>query len=344
MSMTSDEIRERFLELLRGARPPAPAVRRRSCPPSTTRRCCSPRAGMHPLKPYFLGQREAAAPPPDDAARSASARPTSTSVGTTTRHLTFFEMLGNFSIGDYFKQGAVEFAWELSLRGLRLRPGRHLDHGLRGRRGARPRPRRGGDRGVAGDRRAARADRRCARARRTSGRPARPGPCGPCSELYLDRGLDFGKPDDLPGRRERALPRVLEPRVHAVRPGPGRTRSRRCRRKNIDTGLGLNRMAAILQGVDVGLRDRPVRAADRARRGAVAARATARTSRPTARCASSPTTRAAMTFLIADGVVPSNEDRGYVLRRIMRRAILQGRAARHRAGLPAALRRASCAS
>jgi alanyl-tRNA synthetase len=149
------------------------------------------------------------------------------------------------------------------------------------------------------------------------------GPCGPCSELYLDRGLDFGKPDDLPGgENERFLEywnlvfmQFDQNPVNTLTPLPA---------KNIDTGLGLNRMAAILQdkqtvfetdqfaplialgeelsgrryGTDVPV-DRALRIlADHSR---------------------------AMTFLIADGVVPSNEDRGYVLRRIMRRAILQGR-------------------
>ena len=114
--------------------------------------------------------------------------------------------------------------------------------------------------------------------------------------------------------------------------------------RNIDTGLGLNRMAAILQDVpsvfetdqflpliELGeeLSGAPLRQLGRA---------------STAACGSSPTTRAAMTFLVADGVVPSNEDRGYVLRRVMRRAIQHGRSLGCRAGLPGPLRRARCAS
>src|SRR5947208_15778032 len=150
------------------------------------------------------------------------------------------------------------------------------------------------------------------------------GPCGPCSELYLDRGVELGKPDDLPGGdNERFLEywnlvfmQFDQNPVNTLAPLPA---------KNIDTGLGLNRLAVILQdkesvfetdqfaplislGEELSGRhygqdsssDRALRAlADHGR---------------------------AMTFLIGDGVVPSNEDRGYVLRRIMRRAIQQGRA------------------
>ena len=145
---------------------------------------------------------------------------------------------------------------------------------------------------MAGDRRPARADRRVPAHRRTSGRPARLGPCGPCSELYLDRGLDFGKADDLPGgENERFLEywnlvfmQFEQNPVNTLTPLPA---------QNIDTGLGLNRMALILQGVDsvfdtdqfvplIGLGEelsgKRVRLVDPT---------------STARCASSPTTRAA---------------------------------------------------
>ena len=164
------------------------------------------------------------------------------------------------------------------------------------------------------------------------------GPCGPCSELYLDRGLEYGQPDDLPGgENERFLEywnlvfmQMDQNPVGVLTPLPA---------KNIDTGLGLNRMACHPAGQGDRVRDRPVRAADRARRGALRPALRRRSSRPTRRCASWPTTRARCRFLIADGVVPSNEDRGYVLRRIIRRAIQHGRAAGARARLPAPLRR-----
>ena len=217
--VTSDEIRERFLAFFAARdhkRLPSASLIPASYDPSVLLTT----AGMHPLKPYFQGRE----PPPHHRLTSCQKcfrTPDIEVVGTTTRHLTFFEMLGNFSLGDYFKEGAVEFAWELSLEGFGFEPGGHLGHGLRGRRGARPRPGRGGDRGVAGDRRPARADRPVpALGELLAGGPDRP-----------VRAVLGALPRPRPGvgqarrparRRERALPRVLEPRLHAVRPGPGR--------------------------------------------------------------------------------------------------------------------------
>jgi alanyl-tRNA synthetase len=278
-------------------------------------------AGMHPLKSYFQGLE----PPPHP--RLTTCQKTFRTadieiIGTTTRHLTFFEMLGNFSFGDYFKHEAVRFAWELSLDGfgfspddiwitvfagddeLRLGPDEEaiqawLEFGL-------PRER----------------IVECPRSE-NFWQAGPTGPCGPSSELYLDRGVEHGKPDDLPGgENERFLEywnlvfmQLDQNPVNVLTPLPAR---------NIDTGLGLDRMASILQGkptvfetdefaplISLGeelsgrrygqdfTTDKALRVlADHGR---------------------------AITFLIADGVVPSNEERGYVLRRIIRRAILQGR-------------------
>ncbi len=280
-------------------------------------------AGMQPLKPYFLG-REAPPAPTLTSCQKCFRTPDIEKVGSTLRHLTCFEMLGNFSIGAYFKQGAIEFAWELSREVFGFRGRGHLGDGVRGRRRARARaPTR--RRSSCGRRWACRASgSSAAPARRTSGKRGRSGRRGPCSELYLDRGLDFGTAeDDLPGgENERFLEfwnlvfmqYNQEPHDHLAQ----------LPTRNIDTGLGLNRMAAILQGkesvfetdqfqplIDLGQElsgrrygeelstDRALRIlADHAR---------------------------GMSFMVADGVVPSNEERGYVLRRVMRRAIQQGR-------------------
>jgi alanyl-tRNA synthetase len=278
-------------------------------------------AGMHPLKSYFAGVE----PPPHR--RLTSCQKTFRTVdieiiGTTTRHLTFFEMLGNFSFGDYFKREAVRYAWELSLEGFGFRAQDIWITVFAGDE----------ELGLGPDEEAIQAwlevgvprERIVECPRSENFWQAGPtGPCGPCSELYLDRGVALGRPDDLPGGdNERFLEywnlvfmQLDQNPVNVLAPLPA---------NNIDTGLGLDRMASILQGKPTvfetdefaplislgedlsGMRYGQDFATDKA------LRVLADHGR-------------AITFLIADGVVPSNEDRGYVLRRIIRRAILQGR-------------------
>ena len=319
-AMTSDDIRRTYLEFFEARdhrRLPSASLVPTGHDPSALFTV----AGMHPLKPYFMGLE---APPHR---RVTTCQKTFRTVdidiiGTTSRHLTFFEMLGNFSFGDYFKRDAARFAWELSTDGFGF-PAEDIwitvfagDDEL----------------GIGPDEEAIEAwleigvprERivECPRSENWWELPP-PGPCGPCSELYLDRGLGFGKADDLPGGdNERFLEywnlvfmQFDQNPANTLTPLPA---------KNIDTGLGLNRLASIVQGkpsvfetdqfwplIELGAelsgrrygQDYPT---DRA------FRLLADHSR-------------AMSFLIADGVVPSNEDRGYVLRRIMRRAIQQGR-------------------
>ncbi len=279
-------------------------------------------AGMHPLKPYFQGRER----PPHPRATTCQKTFRTADIdiiGTTSRHLTFFEMLGNFSFGDYFKREATRFAWDLSRDGFGFDADDIWITVFAGDEQL----------GLGPDEEAIEAwlelgvprERIIELPRSENFWQSGPtGPCGPCSELYLDRGLAFGRPDDLPGGdNERFLEywnlvfmQLDQNPVGVLSPLPA---------KNIDTGMGLNRMAAILQNkpsvfetdqfaplMELGEQlsgrrygqefsvDRALRIlADHGR---------------------------AMTFLIADGVVPSNEDRGYVLRRIMRRAIQQGRA------------------
>ncbi len=277
-------------------------------------------AGMHPLKPYFLGTEQPPYP------RATSCQKTFRTVdieiiGTTNAHLTFFEMLGNFSFGDYFKREAAAFAWELSTQGFGF-PAQDIWVTVFG-----------GDEELGVD-----VDHEAVDAWLQIGVPRErivelprsenfwelppPGPCGPCSELYLDRGLAFGEPDDLPGGENQRFLEYWNLVFMQFDQNPA-NRLTPLPAKNIDTGLGLNRLAAILQGkqsvfetdqfeplISLGeeLSGRRYGAAEASDR---ALRVLADHSR-------------AMTFLIADGVVPSNEDRGYVLRRIVRRAIQQG--------------------
>ena len=214
---TSDEIRERFLSFFEARdhrRLPSGSLVPATFDPSVLLTT----AGMHPLKPYFLGLEQ----PPHRRLTTCQKCFRSTdieNVGTTTRHLTFFEMLGNFSIGDYFKQGAVELAWELSLEGFGFRPEDIWISVFEG----------DDELGLGPDEEAIAAwesvgvprERIVLLPREENFWQAGPtGPCGPCSELYLDRGLEWGEARRPARRRERALPGVLEPRVHAVRPGP----------------------------------------------------------------------------------------------------------------------------
>ena len=121
---------------------------------------------------------------------------------------------------------------------------------VRRRRGARPRPRRGGDRDLEA-RTASRRSGSCScRGPRTSGRPGRPAPAAPARRCTSTAATEFGGADERPGRRHRPLPRVLEPRLHELRARRGRLAHASCRANNIDTGMGLERMAAILQDVD----------------------------------------------------------------------------------------------
>jgi alanyl-tRNA synthetase len=318
--MKSAEIRERYLSFFeeRGHRrvPSASLI-----PPPDDTSTLLTVAGMQPFKAYFLGRET----PP--ATRLTSSQtcfrtPDIEEVGKTLRHLTFFEMLGNFSFGDYFKQEAVPFGWQLSVEGLGLDPesiwvtvfGGDDDLGL------------GPDEeAIAIWKGIGIPDERIVRLPRSENfwQAGPTGPCGPCSEMYLDRGEEFGGPDDRPGDD---TDRFLEYWNHvfmtydlaedgSLTPLPAR---------NIDTGMGLERMAAILQDVPSVFQtdlfsplielaeEMSGQSYDSSPEATRAMRIIADHSR-------------GMSFLIAAGVVPSNEDRGYVLRRVMRRAIQQGR-------------------
>jgi alanyl-tRNA synthetase len=277
-------------------------------------------AGMQPFKPYFLGREQPPAPRLADVQKCFRTTDIE-EVGNTARHMTFFEMLGNWSFGDYFKAESIPWGWELSTQGFGMDPERIWVTVF------------GGDEelGLGPDEEAIEIwratgvpEERIVRLGREDNfwQAGPTGPCGPCSELYLDRGPEFGAEGERPGDD---TDRFLEFWNHvfmsydlaedgSLTPLPMR---------NIDTGMGLDRMAAVLQDVPSVFETDHVRpliglAEELSGRrydegGAVtrAMRIVADHSRGAA-------------FLIADGVVPSNEDRGYILRRIMRRAIQQG--------------------
>src|SRR4051794_4933768 len=277
-------------------------------------------AGMQPFKPYFLGREKPPAPRLADVQKCFRTTDIE-EVGNTARHMTFFEMLGNWSFGDYFKEESIPWGWELSTEGFGMDPERIWVTVF------------GGDEelGLGPDEEAIAIwlkvgvpDERIVRLGREDNfwQAGPAGPCGPCSELYLDRGEAFGASDERPGDD---TDRFLEFWNHvfmsydlaadgSLTPLPMR---------NIDTGMGLDRMAAILQDVPSVFETDHVRplidlAEELSGHGYEEGAAVTRAMRIVADHA-----RGAA-FLIADGVVPSNEDRGYILRRIMRRAIQQG--------------------
>jgi alanyl-tRNA synthetase len=283
-------------------------------------------AGMQPMKRWFLGLEQPVAPrvtTVQKAVRAGGKQNDLDDVGLTNRHLCFLEMLGNFSFGDYFKDGAVDFAWEFVTDQMGLDPSRLWATVFAG----------DPELGLGEDEVAIRSWERFLPRERIVGLPrsenfwqaADTGPCGPCSELYYDRGEErgCGRPSCGPGCE---CERYLEfwnlvfmefdlAEDATLTPLP---------QQNIDTGMGLERAAMLLQGVD-SLFDidtfQPLLAwvGERAHEPYGSSPEVTKAYRVVVEHA-----RAAA-FLVAEGVVPSNEGRGYVLRRIIRRAVRYGR-------------------
>ena len=277
-------------------------------------------AGMVPFKPYFLGQRQ----PPWRRATSAQKcvrTPDIEEVGKTTRHATFFQMMGNFSFGDYFKEGAIPFAWELLTS-----------------------PESKGGFGFPEDRLWATVyhdDDEAARIwRDVVGVPESriqrrgladnywhmgvPGPGGPCSEIYYDRGPEYGREGGPEADEDRYLEVwnlvFMQETLSAVRSKVDFDITGPLPSRNIDTGMGLERMAILLQGVDnIYEIDTMWKVLDRAAELTEQKYGRDHRADVSLRVVADHVRTAVM--LVADGVTPTNEGRGYVLRRILRRTI-----------------------
>jgi alanyl-tRNA synthetase len=279
-------------------------------------------AGMQPLMPFFLGREQPPAPLLTTV-QKCFRTPDIDEVGLDGSHLTFFEMLGNFSFGQYFKEGAIEFAWEFVFEHLKLDPTRFWVSVF------------------AGDPELELGEDDVAYKHWLKiGQPAErivflprsenfwsvggPGPCGPDTEMYWDWGEEHGcgEPDCKPSctRCERFLEFwnlvFMEFELHAdgkLTPLP---------KQNVDTGMGVERTAAVLQNVMSVYETDGYQAVMRwiAGESGVAYGDSPEATKAHRILADH---GRGMTFLAADGVVPSNEGRGYVMRRIIRRAIQQ---------------------
>ncbi len=276
-------------------------------------------AGMVPFKPYFLGQET----PPYDRAVSVQKcvrTPDIEDVGKTTRHGTFFEMCGNFSFGDYFKEGAIEIGWDLVTKPL-ADGGWGLEESL-----LYPSILEGDDEALGLWKKVTGLpDERIIRLgpKENYWSMGVPGPGGPCSEILYDRGAAYGPDGDF-AAEDRYLEIwnlvFMQDELSAVRSKEDFDIRGSLPKKNIDTGMGLERVAFLLQGVE-NMYEIDVMFP-------VIQRAEALTGR---RYGADPVddvrfrvvadhVRSSM-MLISDGVNPGNEARGYVLRRLLRRAV-----------------------
>ena len=270
-------------------------------------------AGMVPFKAYFTGEQQAPfsrAVTVQKCVRAGGKHNDLDEIGRTSRHLTFFEMLGNFSFGDYFKSDACAWAWEFATGALGLDPERlwvtvHLSDDEA--------------EAIWRDEVGVPAERIQRLGEDNYWRMADVGPCGPCSEIFWDKGPEYG-PGGGPahGGEERFVEvwNLVFMQFESTPEG----QEVPLPKPSIDTGLGLERTVAVLQGVDsVWETDEFVALLDAAQRltGAKLGESDARdvSLRILADHARS------TSLLVSDGVFPSNEDRGYVLRRIIRRAV-----------------------
>ena len=279
-------------------------------------------AGMAPLKPYFTGQE---IPPRKRVTTCQKCVRTGDidNVGKTARHLTFFEMLGNFSFGDYFKHEAIAWSWEFLTEVLKLDADR-LYPSIYGE-----------DEeafeiwtkevGVAPER-ITRFYRDPETGECDNFWEHGAGPCGPCSEIYYDRGEKYGcgKPDCKVGCDCDRFMEVWN-NVFTQFNGDGHGGYEELSQKNIDTGMGLERLAVVMQDVDSvfdidtmkAIRDKICEMSGKKYQVDALDDVSIRLITDHIRSS---------TFLISDGVTPSNEGRGYVLRRLIRRAAKHGRA------------------
>lgn len=272
-------------------------------------------SGMAPLKPYFTGQE---IPPRKRVTTCQKCIRTGDieNVGKTARHGTFFEMLGNFSFGDYFKEEAIQWTWEFltDVVGLdpdRLYPSVYVDDDEAFE--------------IWNKKMGIPAERIFKFGKEDNFWEHGSGPCGPCSEVYYDRGEKYGcgKPDCTVGCDCDRYMEIWND-VFTQFDNDGQGNYTELEQKNIDTGMGLERLASVVQDVDSifdvdtikALRDHVCELAGKEYGKEYNDDVSIRVITDHIR---------SVTFMISDGIMPSNEGRGYVLRRLLRRACRHGR-------------------
>lgn len=272
-------------------------------------------SGMAPLKPYFTGQE---IPPRKRVTTCQKCIRTGDieNVGKTARHGTFFEMLGNFSFGDYFKEEAIQWTWEFltDVVGLdpdRLYPSVYVDDDEAFE--------------IWNKKMGIPAERIFKFGKEDNFWEHGSGPCGPCSEVYYDRGEKYGcgKPDCTVGCDCDRYMEIWND-VFTQFDNDGKGNYTELEQKNIDTGMGLERLASVVQDVDSifdvdtikALRDHVCELAGKEYGKEYNDDVSIRVITDHIR---------SVTFMISDGIMPSNEGRGYVLRRLLRRACRHGR-------------------
>lgn len=272
-------------------------------------------AGMAPLKPYFTGQE---IPPRRRIAtcQKCIRTPDIDNVGKTSRHGTFFEMLGNFSFGDYFKREAIKWSWEfltevVGLDKNRLYPSVYIEDdeafNIWNKEVGVP------------------ADRIFRFGKEDNFWEIGSGPCGPCSEIYYDRGEKYGcgKPDCTVGCDCDRFIEVWN-NVFTQFNGDGKGNYTELAQKNIDTGMGLERLAVVVQDVD-SLFDIDTIKAIRDKVCDLAGCEYHKDPQKDVSIRKITDHIRSVTFMASDGVIPSNEGRGYVFRRLLRGAARHGR-------------------
>lgn len=269
-------------------------------------------AGMAPLKPYFTGQE---IPPRRRVATCQKCIRTGDieNVGKTARHGTFFEMLGNFSFGDYFKHEAIHWTWEFLTKVIGLDPNRLYptvfeeddeafeiwtkEIGL--------------------------APERIHRFDKSENFWEHgSGPCGPCSEVYYDRGEKYGKDEYVGSEGDRFM--EVWNNVFTQFENDGQGHYTELKNKNIDTGMGLERLAVVVQDVDSIFEVDTIKALLDEVAGIAGTKYKEDEKKDVSLRLITDHIRSC-TFMISDGIMPSNEGRGYVLRRLLRRAARHGR-------------------